>query len=98
MEERKMIPYSLYLPEDIYLKVKELARERKAAPLIREAVVMAINGHDEFTAGYNKGITDAAKVIFDSKEAQMIAVNGRDLGVVLKEQIELLGVKPNERL
>lgn len=93
MEERKMIPYSLYLPEDIYLKIKELAKKRKAAPLIRDAISMAINGHDEFTSGYNKGISDAAKVIYESKEAQMIAVNGRDLGAVLTEQIEMLEMK-----
>lgn len=93
MEERKMIPYSLYLPEDIYLQVKELAKERKAAPLIREAVVMAIKGQGEYQAGYNKALSDAAKVVYDSKEAQMIAVNGRDLGAVLTEQIRLLEMK-----
>ena len=93
MEERKMIPYSLYLPEDIYLKVKELAKQRKAAPLIRDAISMAIKGQGEFVSGYNKGISDAAKVIYESKEAQMIAVNGRDLGMVLTEQIKLLEMK-----
>lgn len=93
MEERKMIPYSLYLPEDIYRQVKELAKERKAAPLIRDAVIMAIKGQGEYKAGYNKGLADAAKVVYDSKEAQMIAVNGRDLGAVLTEQIGLLEMK-----
>lgn len=93
MEERKMIPYSLYLPEDIYLQVKELAKERKAAPLIRDAVVMALKGQGEYVAGYNKALSDAAKVVYDNKEAQMIAVNGRDLGAVLTEQIRLLEMK-----
>lgn len=96
MEEKKMIPYSLYLPADLFQKVKDLARERKAAPLIRDAISMVINGHDLFNAGYNKGIEDASKVIYENKEAQMIAVNGRDLGAVLTEQIKLLE-KPSER-
>jgi len=94
-EQKRMIPYSLYLPEDIFIEVKKLARERKAAPLIRDAITMIIKGHSEFNAGYNKGIADAAKVIYDSKEAQMIAVNKRDLGVVLAEQIQMLE-KPSE--
>ena len=96
MEEKKMIPYSVYLPEELYAKVKELARERKAAPLIRDAIGTTINGHDVFNAGYNKGIADAARIIYESKEAQMIAVNGKDLGAVLTEQIKLLE-KPSER-
>lgn len=95
MEEKKMIPYSLYLPSDLFQKVKDLARERKAAPLIRDAIGMVLNGQDLFNAGYNKAITDAAKVIYDNKEAQMIAVNGRDLGAILTEQIKLLE-KPSE--
>ena len=85
--EKKMIPYSLFLPEDIFLKVKELAKERKAAPLIREAIGMVLNNHDAFTAGYHRGISDAAKVVYDCREAQMVAVNGRDIGAVLSEQI-----------
>jgi len=88
-----MIPYSLYLPEDIYLQVKELAKERKAASLIREAVVMAVKGQGEYMSGYNKALDDASKVVYESKEAQMIAVNGRDLGAVLTEQIRLLEMK-----
>ncbi len=94
-EQKRMIPYSLYLPEDIYKEVKKLAKERKAAPMIRDAITMAVKGHKEFDAGYNKAISDAAKVVFASKEAQMIAVNGRDLGAVLTEQIKLLE-KPSE--
>jgi len=94
-EPKRMIPYSLYLPEDLFLEVKKLARERKAAPLIRDAIAMIIKGQGEFNSGYNKAIDDASKIIYESKEAQMIAVNGRDLGAVLTEQIRLLE-KPNE--
>ena len=61
--------------------------------MIRDAISMAIKGHGEFASGYNKGISDAAKIIYESKEAQMIAVNGRDLGMVLTEQIKMLEMK-----
>ena len=31
MESKRLIPYSVYLREDIYLKLKEFAQGRKAA-------------------------------------------------------------------
>jgi len=45
---------------------------------------------DVYKSGYNKAIRDAAKVIYDCKEAQMVAVRGRDLGALLNEQINEL--------
>jgi hypothetical protein len=48
---------------------------------------------DMFKSGYNKGIKDAAKVIYDCKEAQMIAIQKRDLGDILSEQIQSLELK-----
>ena len=51
---------------------------------------MLVDGTDAFTTGYNVGIQDAAKVIYECEEAQMIAIKGKDLGVVLSERIEEL--------
>jgi hypothetical protein len=51
---------------------------------------MLLNGNDHFVSGYNKGIEDAARVVYDCKEAQMVAVNKRDLGSILTERIENL--------
>jgi len=44
-------------------------------------------------SGYNQGLRDAAKVIYDCKEAQMVAVKGRDIGDLLAELIEQLEKK-----
>jgi predicted DNA-binding protein len=85
--EKKMIPYSLYLPVDVHGQLRDLAKHRKAATLVREAIEMFLNGKDLYASGYNKGIEDAAKVVFDCEEAQMIAIKGRDMGVVLRERI-----------
>jgi hypothetical protein len=52
-----------------------------------------LSGGDTFKSGYNKGLKDAAKVVYDSPEAQMIAVKKRDLGDILSEQIEALEMK-----
>jgi len=91
MEERKLVPFSFYLPRDQHLKLKALAKERKASTLVRDAIAMILDGsNDQFTSGYNQGIRDAAKVVYECKEAQMVAVNGRDVGAVLSDQINEL--------
>jgi hypothetical protein len=91
--ERKLIPYSVYLPIELYRKLKKLAKERKAASLIRDSIAMMLDGNDAYTSGYNKACKDAAKIIYDCEEAQMIAIKGKDLGSILTEKIESLEIK-----
>jgi len=91
--EKKLIPYSVYLPEEHVIKLRALAKDRKASELIRDAVVTMLDGNDQFKSGYNKGLKDAAKVVFDSSDARMIAIKKRDLGDILAEQIENLEIK-----
>ncbi|MEY4263443.1 MAG: hypothetical protein RL373_11 [Pseudomonadota bacterium] len=93
MESRKLIPYSVFLPEDQHAKIKELAKTRKASGMIRDAVDMMLKGTDLYNSGYNKAINDAAKIVYDNKEAQMIAIKGKDIGSILTEQIESLEIK-----
>lgn len=93
MESKKLVPYSVYLPEDQVKKLKELAKQRKAAALIRDAISMIFSGSDLYNSGYNKGISDAAKVVYDCEEAQMIAIKGKDLGALLAEKIDILEIK-----
>lgn len=91
MEERKLVPFSFYLPRDQHAKLKELAKGRKASTLVRDAIAMLLDGsNDQFVAGYNQGIRDSAKVVYDCKEAQMVAVQGRDIGAILSDQINEL--------
>jgi len=54
---------------------------------------MFFENQSAFNAGYTKGLEDAAKVVYECQEAQMVAVNGRDIGAVLSELIESLGAK-----
>jgi hypothetical protein len=93
MDTKKLVPYSVYISEEHHNKLKELAKERKASVLIRDAIGMLMNGNDVFKTGYNKAIKDAAKVIYECQEAQMIAIKGRDMGVVLSERITDLEMK-----
>jgi hypothetical protein len=93
MESRKLIPYSVFLPEDQHTQIKKLAKTRKASGLIRDAVDMMLKGTDLYNSGYNKAINDAAKIVYDNKEAQMIVIKGKDIGSILTEQIESLEIK-----
>jgi predicted transcriptional regulator len=93
METKKLIPYSVYLPRDYHDKIKELAKQRKASALIRDAIVMLMDGDDTYRSGYNKGLRDAAQVVYECQEAQMVAVKGRDLGAILTDRITALEVK-----
>jgi hypothetical protein len=93
METKKLIPYSVYLPVEQHEKLKLAAKDRKAASIVRDAITMILDGGDAYTSGYNKACRDAAKLIYDSPEAQMIAVKGKDLGSILTEQIEALEIK-----
>lgn len=91
--EKKLIPYSLYLPAELHKKLKKAAKDRKASQLVREGIQVVIEGHDQYKAGYNQGIRDAARIVFDCPEAQLVAVKGQDIGVLLRNQIESLILK-----
>lgn len=93
MDEKKLVPYSVYLPVDLYKKLKEAAKDRKASVLIRDAIGMILSGKNLFDSGYNKGIADAAKIVYDCEEAQMINIKGKDLGALLAERIDTLEIK-----
>jgi len=86
----KLIPYSLYLPQEHINQLKKKAKDRKASSFIRDALIMALEGNDKFTSGYNKGLRDASKIIRASKEATTISVNGKSISDSLVEQIEQL--------
>jgi hypothetical protein len=72
---------------EYYDKIKHLAKERKASSLVRDAIVMALDGNDEFKSGYNKGVRDAIKIVDACKDIEMIAIRGKYLNDILAEQI-----------
>lgn len=90
MVDKKLIPYSVYLPREYHNKLKTLAQSRQASALIRDAISMIVDGNDAFRAGYNKGIRDACKIITECEEAQIIAVKGQDIGGILTDRIQEL--------
>jgi hypothetical protein len=83
----KLIPYSLYLPQEHINQLKKKAKDRKASSFIRDALIMALEGDDKFTSGYKKGLRDAIKIIESNKSATTIAVNGTTIAESLVDQI-----------
>ena len=91
--KKKMYPYSVYLPQEYYEKIRELAKERKASGLVRDAIMMALEGDNAYKAAYNQGLRDAVKAIDGCKEIEVIAIRGKYLADVLAEQISALEIQ-----
>jgi hypothetical protein len=95
METKRLIPYSVHLPEDVYLKLKEAAGNRKASALVRDAITLIVEGDDEFNGGYNKGVRDCIRMIHQNELCKAIGYYEDTLAKILSEQIEELIVNQN---
>ena len=93
MEIRRLIPYSVHLPEPLYKKLKAAAGERKASAMVRDAINILVEGASPYNSGYNKGLRDAQAVIKSNKAASGIEINGKNIGTTLEAQIEKLMIK-----
>lgn len=90
---KKLIPYSVYLHEEYYDKIRELAKQRKASGLIRTAIEMILDGDDTYKSGYNKAIKDSCKVVDDITEIEHIAIRGHSLKAILSDYLTQLRLK-----
>lgn len=88
--EKKLVPYSIYLPAEYIEKLKVIAKERKASSMIRDAIAMMLEGNNKHQSGYKKGLRDAIKVIKQNKECGMISIKGETIGEILIDQIKEL--------
>jgi hypothetical protein len=93
VNDKKLIPYSVYLPQKYHNKIKELAKQRKASGTVRDAICMILDGGDAFKSGYNQGLREAVKQIDALKEIEHIAIRGKYLNDVLAEAINELEMK-----
>ena len=87
---RKMVPYSLYLPEDQRDALRKYSEQRQGAEMVRNAISVMLKGGSEFDAGYNKALEDVVKVIDNVKEIECIAVNGKYLNDLLATAVKEL--------
>lgn len=86
--EARMIPYSVHLREDVYLKLKEVAKDRKATALVRDAITMILEGDDTFNGGYNKALRDVINLIKEDPWAKKIGIDGESLSQHFSAKIE----------
>jgi hypothetical protein len=91
--EKKLIPYSVYLPKDYHDKISELAKQRKASGMIRDAICMILDGGDQYQSGYKQGVRDAIKCVRKVSELKNIAYKGKYLDDLIIDQIEQLEMK-----
>ena len=96
--EKKLVPYSVYLPEELFIKVKALAKERKASTMIRDAITVMVSGNDSFKGGYNKGIRDAISLIESDLIASRLSIDDTTVSIHLCNQLEAMIVNQNVKV
>lgn len=89
-EAKRLIPYSVHLPEDVYNKLKEAAGQRKASALVRDAITLIVEGDDEFNGGYNKGVRDCIKLICAVELYKAIGYYGDTLAQMITADLQNL--------
>ena len=88
LENKRMIPYSVWLSPEAYAALKEKGQNRQASKLVRDAIDMIIAGNTEFVSGYKQGIKDAINVIHKDKLAASVSVGDLKISDSLIDQIE----------
>jgi len=92
-ETRKLIPYSVYLPREYHDRISHLAKERKASGLIRDAIMMILDGGDHYKSGYNQGIRDSIKYVRKMNELSNFSYKGTTMDELVVGQLEQLEMK-----
>ena len=90
MATKRLVPYSVHLPEDIYNKLKQAAGDRKASALVRDAITLITDGGDQYVAGYNKGIRDAMATVESCTAASIVAIHGVNVSKHLSKTLRTL--------
>jgi len=87
---KRLIPYSVHLTPEIYEKLKEMAQQRKASSIVRDAITMIINGKGEFNSGYNKAIKDAMRLVKGEEHLNTIGIHGISIAELIVEKLEMM--------
>lgn len=88
--EKRLIPYSVHLPEDVFTLIKQAAGERKASSMVREAIISFVTKRDLFDKGYQAGIEAAMKKVSNNKLANSIAFDDTTISDSLVKDLSSL--------
>jgi len=94
---KRLVPYSVYLSEEVYQKVKEAAKDRKAATMVRDAINLYIQDKTPYSAGYNKALKDAMAIIKKNEGATSVHFGGKSISKTLCENIDRLKITKEVR-
>jgi len=97
MESKRLIPYSVHLPEEIYKKLKAAAGERKASALVRDAITLIIEGDDSFNGGYNKAVRDVINTLHEDQWCKVLGIEGQSLAYYLNHLLSPMLVSQNTK-
>lgn len=86
MATKRLIPYSVHLPEDVYEKLKKAAQQRQASALVRDAITMALENADSYESGYNKGVRDCIAIF--KKDPVLKLINTKQIEAQLKSLLK----------
>jgi hypothetical protein len=87
----------VHLPEDVYVKLKQAAANRKASALVRDAITLIVEGDDEFNGGYNKAIRDVVNMLHEDTWCKSLGIEGQSLAYYLEEQLGPMIVPQNTK-
>jgi hypothetical protein len=88
VENSRLVPYSLYLSQETYAKLKQKAKSRQASKIVRDAITMILDGGDQYSSGYKQGLRDAMDLIHKDDLASTVAVHDRKIADHLIDQLE----------
>lgn len=95
--EKRLIPYSVHLPEEIYKQLKAAAGERKASALVRDAITLIVSGDDEFNGGYNKGLKDAIAAIHQMDLMKNLSYGGSSFAELVEAELDQYIIHQNTK-
>lgn len=87
---KRLIPYSVHLPEELHIALREHAQNRKASSLVRDAITSMLKGGKPFDSGYNQAIRDVVKLIGKHDQANAISWHEVTIADDLVAEIEEL--------
>lgn len=86
----KLIPYTVYLPQEHYDSIRVYAKKRKASSVIRDAICSFLEGNDQYRSGYNKALRDSVQRVSSNTELKSVSLDDRTIGQIVNRIVQSL--------
>ena len=87
---KKLKPFMSYIEEAQYTKMSKLSKKSHIpmSQLMREAIAIRITDGNPYTAGFNKGLEHAMKIVKANQASQMRFPSGKSFAELINEEID----------